>query len=967
MYSRRHSTFAVRRMREQVLNILKTALIAWVALMPVFLHAYATDPPLAHTGAPGEITCVECHTGPAAVGPVVIFPSTTYTPGGPAVNWTVNSPGGSGGFELSVRPDPADTAQAGTLSAGSATSDIGILAGIQYARHFARAASWVIAWTPPATNIGNVTVFVASVDSGGKVYATKYPLTPAVTAPGAITASPSTLSFNYSGTALATQSFQVTSGGASLAFTTGVTTLSGGSWLSATAGGSTPLGVTVTANPTGLANGAYTGTVTVTAPAANNSPQTVAVTLNVTSAAPPPPPVITLSATPNSLSFSSSAAQSQTLHLAASDGSRQAFTASAATATGSSGSSGCSWLSVSPASGTTPATAKISVNSSSLPNGTYTGEVIFTSTAVSISPVLVGVTLVVAATPGRSGNQGACGQWTTPAGTITGTRFSSLSQITSDNVGRITEEFRFATGVLAGHQGAPLVVGNTMYVVGPFPNKLFALDLTRPGQTRWVFDPMADEYAMGQACCDISNRGAVFADGKIIYNTLDNTTVAVDAATGTQVWRTSMGDVHTGQTMVMAPIVVRDKVFVGNSGAELGLRGWVAALDLKTGVEVWRAWSTGPDADVKIGSRFKPFYKKDQGTNLGVSTWPGTLWQQGGGTVWAWLTYDAELNLLFEGTSNPGTWNHEIRPGDNKWGSTIFARDPDTGEAIWAYQMTPHDAWDYDTVNENIVVDLPFNGTMRKLLVHFNKNGFAYTMDRASGQLLVANPFVSENWADHIDLTTGLPAVNSAKIPHTGVITTDICPAPPGGKDMEPAAFSPLTGLFYIPSINICIGNELIEVKFLEGTPFIGANAIMKAGPGGNRGALIAWDAVNGRKVWSITENFPLYSGVLATAGNLLFYGTMDRWFKAVDATTGKVLFQTQLPSGIIGNPITFMGPDGKQRIAIYAGVGGYVGAIVPAGLALDDPYAAFGIVGATKDLPQFTPPGGTVHVFKLP
>ncbi|HEX6829525.1 MAG TPA: PQQ-dependent dehydrogenase, methanol/ethanol family [Burkholderiales bacterium] len=562
--------------------------------------------------------------------------------------------------------------------------------------------------------------------------------------------------------------------------------------------------------------------------------------------------------------------------------------------------------------------------------------------------------------------QAAGAEWTTPAGTVEGTRFSSLNQINTGNVSRLQEEFHFSTGVRAGHQGAPLVVGSTMYVVGPFPNKLFALDLTRPGQTRWVFSPQVNEFAKGQACCDIVNRGAVFANGKVIYNTLDNTTIAVDAATGRQVWRTRLGDPRTGQTMTMGPIAVRDKVFVGNSGAELGLRGWIAALDVNTGREVWRAFNTGPDTDVKIGTRFKPFYAKDRGTNLGVSTWPGTLWQQGGATVWAWLTYDPQLNLMFHGTANPGTWNPDIRPGDNKWSSTIFARDPDTGEAVWAYQTVAHDAWDFDSVNESIVVNLPFNGVNRRLLVHFNKNGFAYTLDRATGQVLVAQPFVSINWADRVDLATGLPNVDPAKTPREGVVTKDICPGPPGGKDMEPAAFSPATGLFYIPAINICVDYEPLKVNFIVGTPFIGASTAMKAGPGGDRGELIAWDAVAGKKAWGIRERFPVYGGVLATAGNLVFYGTLDKWFRAVNATTGQVLFETQLPSGIVGNPITFMGPDGRQRVAIYSGVGGGAGAIVPGRLAPDDPFAAFGFVGATADLPQFTGPGGAVHVFKL-
>jgi alcohol dehydrogenase (cytochrome c) len=281
--------------------------------------------------------------------------------------------------------------------------------------------------------------------------------------------------------------------------------------------------------------------------------------------------------------------------------------------------------------------------------------------------------------------------------------------------------------------------------------------------------------------------------------------------------------------------------------------------------------------------------------------------------------------------------------------------------------MTPHDAWDFDSVNENIVVDLPFNGAVRKLLVHFNKNGFAYTLDRVTGQVLVAKPFVPVNWADHIDLATGSPVVNPDKLPKEGVVTKDICPAPPGGKDMEPAAFSPSTGLFYVPSMNVCADTEPLKVNYFQGSPYVGASVTMKAGPGGVRGELIAWDAVKGTKAWGIPERFPLYSGVLATAGNLVFYGTMDRWFKAVDATTGRVVFQTQLPSGIIGSPMTFTGPDGKQRVAVYSGIGGLLGSVVSGHLAVDDPYAAFGITGVTADLPQFTPTGGAVHVFKLP
>jgi PQQ-dependent dehydrogenase (methanol/ethanol family) len=586
--------------------------------------------------------------------------------------------------------------------------------------------------------------------------------------------------------------------------------------------------------------------------------------------------------------------------------------------------------------------------------------------------LLSGTAVLVAAlvTPCTAAAQGAGAEWTTPAGTVQGTRFSTLTDINRTNVSTLKEEFHFSTGVEAGHEGSPLVVGTTMYIVAPFPTRLFALDLTRGGNLKWVFDPRANRFAQDKACCDIVNRGAAYADGKIIYNVLDNTTVAVNATTGQLVWRTKMGDPATGQAMTMAPLIVGNKVFVGNSGGEFGVRGFVAALDLATGKEAWRAWSTGPDADVRIGPRFHAPYAKDQGTNLGATTWPGTLWQHGGSTVWGWITYDPALNLVFHGTGNPGVWNADLRPGDNKWSTTVFARDPNNGDAIWAYQMTPHDAWDYDGVNESIVADIATTagGPVEQVLVRFDRNGFAYVMERGTGRIVRAFKYVdATNWASEIDTAvSGLPAEDPAKRTHEGVVVADICPAAPGGKDQQPSAFSPVTKLFYVPTNNICMDYEGLKVNFFEGAPFLGASVIMHPGPGGNRGELMAWDATTGTKKWGIPERFPVWSGVLATAGNLVFYGTLDRMFKAVDAVTGKVLFQTRLESGIVGYPMTFRGPDGKQRVAVYSGPGGWGGGVVAGHLALDDPYAGLGVVGAMSDLPLFTGPGGTVHVFKL-
>jgi alcohol dehydrogenase (cytochrome c) len=256
----------------------------------------------------------------------------------------------------------------------------------------------------------------------------------------------------------------------------------------------------------------------------------------------------------------------------------------------------------------------------------------------------------------------------------------------------------------------------------------------------------------------------------------------------------------------------------------------------------------------------------------------------------------------------------------------------------------------------------------RPLLVTFNRNGFAYTMDRATGQVLVAKPYVPVNWADTIDLVSGKPVENPAKRTHEGVNVLDICPAAPGGKDQQPAAFSPRTSLFYVPTNNLCMDYEALKVLYIKGAPFVGSSVTMRAGPGdGHRGEFMAWDAITGTKKWGIVERFPVWSGVLATAGDVVFYGTLDRQFKAVNAVTGAVLFQTQLESGIVGNPMTFIGPDGKQRVAIYSGPGGFAGAVVDGHLSIDDPFAALGIVGALPDLPRFTPPGGSVHVFKLP
>jgi PQQ-dependent dehydrogenase (methanol/ethanol family) len=507
-----------------------------------------------------------------------------------------------------------------------------------------------------------------------------------------------------------------------------------------------------------------------------------------------------------------------------------------------------------------------------------------------------------------------------------------------------------------------------MYIVTPFPNTLYALDLKQPGgAVKWKYDPKPLGMAQGVACCDVVNRGAAYADGTIFYNTLDNRTVAVDAATGAERWTTTLGDINRGETITMAPLVVKDKVLVGNSGGELGVRGWLTALDAKSGEIAWRAYSTGPDRDVLIGPRFTPFYAHDRGTDLGIRTWPGEAWKQGGGTVWGWISYDPALNLVYYGTSNPGPWNAEQRPGDNKWTAGIFARDADTGEAIWFHQWSPHDLWDYDGVNEQILLDLPIGGRTRQVLVRPERNGYMYVLDRRTGEVLSADPFAHITSTKGVDLKSGRPIENEQKKPTVGSVVRDVCPASPGAKDWQPSAFSPRTGFLYVPANNLCMDFEGVDANYIAGTPFVGANVRMYAGPGGHRGELFAWDPVARRKVWSVRERFPVWSGVVAGAGDVVFYGTMEGWFKAVHARTGELLWQFKTGSGIIGQPITYRGPDGKQYVAVLSGVGGWSGAIVVGELDARDATAATGFVNAMADLPQHTTKGGMLYVFGLP
>jgi PQQ-dependent dehydrogenase (methanol/ethanol family) len=558
------------------------------------------------------------------------------------------------------------------------------------------------------------------------------------------------------------------------------------------------------------------------------------------------------------------------------------------------------------------------------------------------------------------------GDWRTPNGDYASTRYSPLDQINTTNVNKLKVFTTFSTGVPHGHEGSPLVVNDTLYVVAPFPNDLYAIDLTKPGGAlKWKYQPHPDRRAIGIACCDTVNRGASYADGKIVYNTLDAQTIAVDADTGEEVWRTRVGNIDVGETVTMAPLIVKDKVIVGNSGGELGVRGWILALDLGSGKELWRAYNSGPDKDARIGPDFKPFYAKDRGADLGEKTWPADQWKLGGGTVWGWISYDPGLDLIYYGTGNPGVWNSDLRPGDNKWSCSVVARKPDDGMARWAYQLSAHDAWDYDEIMENILVDMEFRGKMRKVLIHPARNGFVFVMDRETGEVLSAEKFQPVNWADGYDLKTGLPKENPAKRPQGTAGVTEICPSSTGAKEFVPSAFSPRTGLLYIPAHNTCMDFTHIQANYIAGTPYLGADVKMYPGPGGYQGELLAWDVRNARRAWGLRDkDFPVYSGVLVTAGDVVFYGTMDGWFKAVDARNGEELWRAKTGSGIIGNPMTYVGPDGKQYVAVYSGIGGWMGATALPTVSADDPYAALGTTGAMRDIKKVTGPGDVLYVF---
>ncbi|GAA0296105.1 lanthanide-dependent methanol dehydrogenase XoxF5 [Rhodovulum strictum] len=566
-------------------------------------------------------------------------------------------------------------------------------------------------------------------------------------------------------------------------------------------------------------------------------------------------------------------------------------------------------------------------------------------------------------------------QWVIQTGNYANHRFSGLDQINRENVGNLQVAWTFSTGVLRGHEGSPLVIGDTMYVHTPFPNIVYALDLSNNGKIKWKYEPQQDSSVIPVMCCDTVNRGVAYANGTIFLHQADTTIVALDAETGAVKWSAVNGDPAIGETNTATVLPVGDNVIVGISGGEFGVRGHVTAYNMETGELVWRGYSMGPDSDTLMDPENTTHLGKPVGVDSGTATWEGDQWKIGGGTTWGWYSYDPDLNLVYYGTGNPSTWNPSQRPGDNRWSMTIFARDADTGMAKWVYQMTPHDEWDYDGVNEMILTEQEVDGQMRKLLTHFDRNGLAYTLDRETGELLVAEKYdPAVNWTTGVDMdpnspTFGRPAVVpefSTAQNGEDVNTTGICPAALGTKDQQPAAYSPRTQTFYVPTNHVCMDYEPFRVSYTAGQPYVGATLSMYPAPDshGGMGNFIAWDNIKGEIKWSIPEQFSVWSGALATAGDVVFYGTLEGLLKAVDAETGEELYSFKTPSGIIGNVMSYE-HDGKQYIGILSGVGGWAGIGLAAGLT--NPNDGLGAVGGYAALSDYTALGGQLTVFKLP
>ena len=560
--------------------------------------------------------------------------------------------------------------------------------------------------------------------------------------------------------------------------------------------------------------------------------------------------------------------------------------------------------------------------------------------------------------------------WAMQTKDYSASHFSKMTQINTHNVQHLQPVWSFSTGVLNGHEGGPLVVDGIMYVYTPFPNNIFAISLDEPDKILWEHKPKQNPAARAVACCDVVNRGLAYAPAgngypaTIFQNQLDGHIVALNAKTGELLWKMENSDIAMGSTLTIAPFVAKDLVIIGSSGAELGVRGYATAYNIKDGKQVWRVYATGPDEDIKLAKDFNSHNPHYGQFGLGLKTWEGDAWKIGGGTNWGWYAFDPDLDMLYYGSGNPAPWNETMRPGDNKWTMTIWGRDINTGEAKFGYQKTPHDEWDYAGVNYMGLSEQLVDGKMTKLLTHPDRNGLVYTLNRENGDLV--NAFKIDdtvNWVKKVDLKTGLPIRDPEFSTHMDHEAKGICPSAMGYHNQGIESYDPDKKLFFMGTNHVCMDWEPFMLPYRAGQFFVGATLNMYPGPKGTLGQVKAMNSVTGKFEWEIQEKFAVWGGTTATAGDLVFYGTLDGHIKALDSRNGKELWKFKLPSGVIGHPITF-GHKGKQYVAIYYGVGGWPGV----GLVFDlqDPTAGLGAVGAFKELAHYTQQAGGVMVFAL-
>jgi quinohemoprotein ethanol dehydrogenase len=517
------------------------------------------------------------------------------------------------------------------------------------------------------------------------------------------------------------------------------------------------------------------------------------------------------------------------------------------------------------------------------------------------------------------------GNWMTYGRTYDEQRFSPLNQINDGNVSQLGLAWYFDLDTRRGQEATPIVVDGVMYFTTAW-SKAFALNAVS-GQLLWSFDPkVPGEWAIN-ACCDVVNRGVAVWSGKVFFGTLDGRLIALDAATGRQLWETLTVDRNFRYTITGAPRVVKGKVIIGNGGAEFGVRGYVSAYDAETGNLAWRFYTVPGDPS-------KPF--ESPVLEKAAKTWSGKWWKLGaGGTVWNAIAYDPELDQLYIGTGNGTPWSEKLRSpkgGDNLLTCSIVALKMETGEYVWHYQEDPGDAWDYDSDEDIILADLVLDGRPRKVLMQAPKNGFFYVLDRTNGALISAKPFTFVNWASDIDLKTGRP-VETAIARYEGANPAPIVPGPVGAHSWQPMSYSPATHLAYIPVNNAGFkykSLDTFETKTLA--PNYGIDVVAAGMPqdptikkmilGTVKGSLVAWDPVQQKVAWKIDRPGPWNGGTLATAGNVVFEGTAGGNFEAYRSDNGQKLWSFQAQTGVMAGPVSYSS-GGEQYVAVLAGWGG--------------------------------------------